>query len=92
MFGPQGTAAFFFGGGPPAEGCRRGAAARTALGHRRRLRRGARGGRGTGGRGIDWGGDTSGYHTKPQKTIQSSNRLHKAPTDNTKPRQTYTKT
>ena len=38
--------------------------------------------------GIDWGGDTSGYWTKPQKTIQSPNRLYKAPKQYTKPRQT----
>ena len=40
------------------------------------------------GGGIDWGGDTSGYYTKPQKTIQSPKTLYKAPTDYTKPQQT----
>ena len=42
---------------------------------------------------VEWGGDTSRYYTKPQKTIQSSNKLYKAPgtqyrapTDYTKPR------
>ena len=35
--------------------------------------------------GIDWGGDTPRYYTKPQKTIQSPKL---PPTDNTKPRQT----
>ena len=33
---------------------------------------------------LDWGGDTSGYYTKPRMTIQSPKRLYKAPTDNTK--------
>ena len=37
-----------------------------------RRRRGARGAEG----GIDWGRDTSGYYTKPQKTIQSPNKLN----------------
>ena len=40
-------------------------------------------GRGEGGEGgeggIDWGGDTPRYDTKPLKIIQSPNRLHKAP-------------
>ena len=44
------------------------------------------------GEGIDWGGDTSGYYTKPQKTIQSPDRQYKAPTDNTKPQKDNTKT
>ena len=52
---------FHMGPLPPAEGPG-GGAARTALGPRRR-RRVARGGGGRGG--IDWGGDTSGYYTKP---------------------------
>ena len=57
------------GGGPPAEGPG-GGAARTAVGHRRRRH-------GAGGRGgeIDWGGDTSGYYTKHQKTMQIPNTL-----------------
>ena len=37
------------------------------------------------GGGIDWGGDTSEDYTKPHKTIQSPDRLYKAPTDYTKP-------
>ena len=58
-------------GWPPAEGPGVGAA-RTALGHRRRRRRGAGGG-------IDQGGDTLKGYTKPRKTIQSPERLDKAP-------------
>ena len=43
-------------------------------------------GPGVGGDGEDWGGDTLGYYTKSRETIQSPDRLHKAPTDNTRPR------
>ena len=58
--------------------------------------RGAEGG--GGGEGIYWGGDTSGYYTKPQETTQSPKILHKAPEDYTKlqkdhtqPQKDYTK-
>ena len=45
-----------------------------------------------GGRGVtDWGGDTSGYHTKLQDTIQSPDRLYKDMADYTKPLKDYTK-
>ena len=66
------------------------------------VRRGAQGGRRLdslgpppppwrAGGGIDWGGDPSGYYTKPQKTIQSTKTLYKAPEDFTKPQKDYTK-
>ena len=45
-------------------------------------------GPGGGGGGIDWGGDTPGYYTKPYKTIHSPDTLYKAPTHYTKPQQT----
>ena len=34
--------------------------------------------------GIDWGGDTSGYYTKPKKIIQSPKRVYKDITYDTK--------
>ena len=55
-------------------------------------KRGKRGAGGGGGRvGIDWGGDTSGYYTKPRQTIQSPKALYKAQTIYRKPRKEYTK-
>ena len=61
-----------------------GGGARTALGHRRR--HGARGGRRGGYTGV--GTPQKSF----EKTIQTSKRLYKAPTDYTKPPGKYTKT
>ena len=47
---------------------------------------GGGGGGGGEGEGIDWGGDTSEDYTKLQQTIQSSDRLYKAPTDDKAPK------
>ena len=42
----------------------------------------------TPGGGMNWGGDTFRYFTKPRQTIQSPERLYKAPEKYTKPRVT----
>ena len=67
-------------GGAPAEGPG-GEGRPHALGQRRR-RRGARGG----------GGEAPAEVTMPRQTIQSPNRLYKAPTGYTKPQKDYTQT